>query len=100
MKSVTVKSVYQHILNKCFNWEEDWERNWNAQPVAILFVGKPKPYGCTAGFNIQWSPKRRKLTIWSSDRLDQGSIVKTLSPASARRLTRLIRRRLASQQGN
>lgn len=102
MQSISTASTVEAIKNNTFIFQEDWERNWSAQPLPgrPYYVGRPKaesgwPYA------VQWSPRRRQLCLWPfldgrSPASRQEPRPRKLNVATARRLTRLIRQKLGA----
>ena len=66
--SLRISSVLEAIQNSNFDWKEDWQRRWNAQPIASrpYYVGKPNELS-VFGYNLQWMPRTRQLSIWPVD---------------------------------
>lgn len=64
MDMPTVQSVMKDICSGKFNFTEEDERDWNAQPTGRkYYVGRPKP-GSDLAYNVQWKPSEGKLSWW------------------------------------
>jgi hypothetical protein len=103
MQSISTASIVEAIKSSTFIFQEDWERNWSAQPLPgrTYYVGRPKE---SSGWQyaIQWSPRKRQLSIWTfpdagTPERVQETRKRRLSVAAARRLTRLIRQKLGTR---
>ena len=99
MKSISTRSIVELIAKDAFVFQEDWERPWNAQPISgrRYFIGNPRSQSACQ-YTIQWSPRKRELSIWQVPlrSTDPGSTRK-VAPSAARLLTSLIAAKLSLQ---
>lgn len=86
-----VKNFLSKLPTLGYEFEEDWQRNWNAQPLAPVYTGRHSVWN-----DFRWQPRTRVLTMQIGG--DDSSISIRLSKADAQTLTETIKRKLVEQE--